>query len=133
MSSIRIHGVAIFNLRKDPDVALLDLQVAGVRNISSPDEELPEQYEKLLKLAEREFHKLIPKDLQKVNYIGEINRRQIIIRMYIDEEGKVVKALIISLRGGVLRALSKRLERFGWQRALLFEIRRIPHKASADY
>jgi len=133
VSSIRIHGVAIFNLRKDPDVALLDLQVAGVRNISTIEEEFPEQYEKLLKLAEKEFHKLIPKDLQKVSYVGEVNKRQILVRMYIDEEGKVVKTLIISLRSGVLRALSRKLERFGWQRALLFEIRRIPHKASADY
>ena len=131
MSSIKVYGIAIFNLRKDPDVALLDLQVAGVRNLVN--EELDDQYTKLLLMAEKEFPKLLPKKCTTNDYIGEVNRRQVLIRFYIDEEGKVIKALILALRSGTLRPLVRRLEKLGWTRALLFEIRKVIHKASADY
>jgi len=129
VSSIRIYGVAIFSLRKDPDVALLDLQVAGIRNMVR---ELDEEHLKLITIVEREFAKILPHKTDHIDYIGEMNRRTLLVRMYRDEEGKVNRVLVVALRGGALRALSRRLERLGWHRMLLFEIRKIMHKAHVD-
>lgn len=41
--------------------------------------------------------------------------------------------MLISLRGGTLRQIVKKLERLGWRRILMFEIRKIIRKASVDY
>ncbi len=133
MSSIKIFGVAIFELKRDLDVALLDLQVAGIKNLA---EELDEDHVSSLSFVEEEFSEFIfPKarECRRVDYAGEISRRLILIRLYRDKDGRVFKALIVTLRGGVLRTLSKKLERLGWRKTFLFEIRRILHKAHVDY
>ncbi|NPA23974.1 MAG: hypothetical protein GXO23_06755 [Crenarchaeota archaeon] len=132
MSAIRVYGIAVFELRKDPDVVLLELQIAGVKNIVEV-ESLPEEYLKHIETVEKEFRKYIPANLQTVDYIAEVSKKSILIRLYIDEEGKAVKVLILSFGSGALRHIVKRLERFGWNRILLFEIRKLARKASADY
>ncbi len=129
VSSIKIFGVAIFSLRKDLDVVLLDLQVAGMRSII---EDLGDDYLKLITIVEREFGKLLPHGVPHVDYLGEVNKKTVLIRVYRDQEGKATRVLIIGLRGGALRVLARRLEKLGWHRMLLFEIRRILHKAHAD-
>jgi len=132
VSAIRVYGIAVFELRKDPDVVLLELQIAGVKNIVEV-ESLPEEYLKHIETVEKEFRKYIPANLQTVDYIAEVSKKSILIRLYIDEEGKAVKVLILSFGSGALRHIVKRLERFGWNRILLFEIRKLARKASADY
>ncbi|NPA70130.1 MAG: hypothetical protein GXO26_04915 [Crenarchaeota archaeon] len=132
MSAIRVYGIAVFDLRKDPDVVLLELQIAGVKNIVEV-ESLPEEYLKHIENVEKEFRKYLPSNLQTLDYIAEISKKSVLIRLYIDEEGKAVRVLILSFGSGALRHIVKRLERFGWNRVLLFEIRKLARKASADY
>ncbi len=132
MATIKVYGIAVFDLKKDQDVALLELQISGVKNLVEVSS-LPEEYLRYIENAEREFSKYIPKNLQTVDYIGEISKKNIVVRLYIDEEGKVVRALILSFGSGALRHVIRRLERFGWYKKLLFEIRKVVRKASADY
>jgi len=132
VATIRVYGIAVFDLRKDQDVAILELQISGIKNLVEVAS-LPEEYLKYVENAEREFKKYIQSNLQTVDYIGEVSKKSIVIRLYIDEEGKVVKVLMLSFGSGALRHVVKRLEKFGWHRKLLFEIRRVVRKASADY
>ncbi|NPB00819.1 MAG: hypothetical protein GXO10_05540 [Crenarchaeota archaeon] len=132
MSAIRVYGIAVFDLRKDPDVVLLELQIAGVKNIVEV-ESLPEEYLKHIETVEKEFQKYIPSNLQTIDYIAEVSKKSILIRLYIDEEGKAVRVLMLSFGSGALRHIVRRLEKFGWNRVLLFEIRKLARKASADY
>jgi len=132
VSAIRVYGIAVFDLRKDPDVVLLELQIAGVKNIVEV-ESLPEEYLKHIETVEKEFQKYIPSNLQTIDYIAEVSKKSILIRLYIDEEGKAVRVLMLSFGSGALRHIVRRLEKFGWNRVLLFEIRKLARKASADY
>ncbi|MGC8544255.1 MAG: hypothetical protein ACP5NQ_09965, partial [Vulcanisaeta sp.] len=59
------------------------------------------------------------------DYVFEYeNERLVLIRFFM--QGKHVnKVLLVSLRAGTLRVVSKRLENAGWSRLFMFEIKRL--------
>ncbi len=123
-----IHGVAIFSLFKDVDVVLFELESIGLREVT-----LSTSYLRAIDLAEAEFKGLLGKYTTRRCFAYVINRRRVLLCLYLDDNNKVRKALFIGLSSGVIRLLVRRVERLGWTRAFMFEFREVSRRAHTKY
>jgi hypothetical protein len=120
---MRIYGIAIFEVKKDLDVAILDLENAGLHRLEYM--EIDPDLVAYLDMAEEEFGDTLGKYRTIKDYVFEYeNERLVLVRFFM--QGKHVgKALLVSLRTGTLRIVSKRLENAGWNRLFMFEIKKL--------
>ncbi len=120
---MRIYGIAIFEVNKDLDVAILDLENAGLHRLEYM--EIDPDLATYLDMAEEEFGDTLGKYRTIKDYVFEYeNERLVLIRFFMQGK-RVGKVLLVSLRAGTLRSIVKRLENIGWNRLFMFEIKRL--------
>jgi hypothetical protein len=120
---MRVYGIAIFEVGKDLDVAMLDLENAGLHRLEYM--EIDPDLLTYLDMAEEEFGGTLGKYRTVKDYVFEYNNeRLVLVRLFM--HGKHVnKALLVSLRAGTLKVVSKKLENVGWKRLFMFEIKKL--------
>ncbi|GAB6946334.1 hypothetical protein JCM16161A_04640 [Vulcanisaeta sp. JCM 16161] len=120
---MRIYGIAIFEVNKDLDVAILDLENAGLHRLEYM--EIDPDLATYLDMAEEEFGDTLGKYRTIKDYVFEYeNERLVLIRFFMQGK-RVGKVLLVSLRAGTLKSIVKRLENIGWNRLFMFEIKRL--------
>ena len=120
---MRIYGIAIFEVNKDLDVVILDLENAGLHRLEYM--EIDPDLATYLDMAEEEFGDTLGKYRTIKDYVFEYeNERLVLIRFFMQGK-RVGKVLLVSLRAGTLRSIVKRLENIGWSRLFMFEIKRV--------
>ncbi|GAB6944882.1 hypothetical protein JCM14467A_16640 [Vulcanisaeta sp. JCM 14467] len=120
---MRIYGIAIFEVNKDLDVTILDLENVGLHRLEYM--EIDPDLATYLDMAEEEFGDTLGKYRTIKDYIFEYeNERLVLIRFFMQGK-RVGKVLLVSLRAGTLRSIVKRLENIGWSRLFMFEIKRV--------
>ncbi|MFB6469830.1 MAG: hypothetical protein TU36_001125 [Vulcanisaeta sp. AZ3] len=120
---MRIYGVAIFEVKRDLDVAILDLENAGLHRLESM--EIDPDLSSYLDLAEEEFKDTLGRYRTVENYVFEYGSEKLVLARFFVQGKHVSKVLLVSLRAGTLRIISKRLESVGWNRLFMFEIKRL--------
>ncbi|WP_237699676.1 hypothetical protein [Vulcanisaeta moutnovskia] len=120
---MRIYGIAIFEVNKDLDVTILDLENSGLHRLEYM--EIDPDLAAYLDMAEEEFGDTLGKYKTIKDHVFEYeNERLVLIRFFMQGK-RVSKALLVSLRAGTLRSIVKRLENIGWNRLFMFEIKRL--------
>ncbi len=120
---MRIYGIAIFEVNKDLDVVILDLENAGLHRLEYM--EIDPDLATYLDMAEEEFGDTLGRYRTIKDYVFEYeNERLVLIRFFMQGK-RVGKVLLVSLRAGTLRSIVKRLENIGWNRLFMFEIKRL--------
>jgi hypothetical protein len=123
VSLTKAYGVAIFEVNRDMDVVMLDLENAGLNRLDFTD--VDPEYLIHINNAEEEFSFIIGRFRSTRDYFFELSdEKMILVRFYMSSRNNVRLAVLVSLRAGILRAVARRLERLGWRRKLIFEIRR---------
>ncbi len=87
----------------------------------------------LLNQAEREFKEIVSTYEKARDYVLNYNGRLILVRFFLKNGNRVSKAILVSTRCGIIRGIVKKLERLGWKRMLMFEIRRIRSVRKIDF
>nr|KJR72254.1 MAG: hypothetical protein TU36_03215 [Vulcanisaeta sp. AZ3] len=123
VTEMRIYGVAIFEVKRDLDVAILDLENAGLHRLESM--EIDPDLSSYLDLAEEEFKDTLGRYRTVENYVFEYGSEKLVLARFFVQGKHVSKVLLVSLRAGTLRIISKRLESVGWNRLFMFEIKRL--------
>ncbi|WP_238375034.1 hypothetical protein [Vulcanisaeta thermophila] len=120
---MRIYGIAIYEVKKDIDTALLDLENAGLHKLDYM--EVDPDMISYVDMAEEEFSHVLGKYKSARDYVFEYESDRLVLVRFFMQGKSVGKALLVSLRAGTLRIVSKRLESMGWKREFMFEIRRL--------
>ncbi len=137
MRRIRIYkpptGIALMEVRKDCSVALVDLQVVGVKILKYADSR---KYLKQYEVAYSTLKALglqLPKAEEKrfaLKYKGRL-----ILAALIHERDEILAryATFIAFSPGVLAKLTKKLESNGWRRAVMLELKPVRSAHRARY
>ncbi len=120
---MRIYGVAIFEVDKDFDAAILDLENTGLHRLEYM--EIDPDLATYLDLAEEEFSDTLGKYRTIRDYVFEYDNERLVLIRFFMQGKRVDKALLVSLRAGTLRSIVRGLERVGWNRLFMFEIKRV--------
>ncbi|BDR91013.1 hypothetical protein [Vulcanisaeta souniana] len=120
---MRVYGIAIFEVNKDLDVAILDLENSGLHRLEYM--EIDPDLAAYLDMAEEEFSDTLGKYRTIKDFVFEYeNERLVLIRFFMQGK-RVNKVLLVSLRAGTLRSIVRRLENVGWSRLFMFEIKKL--------
>lgn len=125
MSSTRVYGIVVFEVDKDIDAVMMDMDNVGLTVLEFTD--VDPEYLMYLNRAESEFSFVLGKFKSRSirDYIFEVSEGKVILsRFYMSSRSNVRFVMIVGLRAGILRAVARRLERLGWRKRLMFEIRR---------
>lgn len=125
-----LKAFSIYKVGKDRDVVLIDLQVAGVENISPTSKYRP--YFAILENTVRE-NGLDVNGLVHEDYVCRYKRLPenpeaksksalLLIRLFSDKRGVVRYVAISAFRSGAFSALDMFLQRAGWKRIFHVEI-----------
>lgn len=125
---IRIYGIAIFSVNRDLDVVLFDMESIGMKS-----HDVETIHYSLLNQAEREFKEIVSTYEKARDYVLSYNGKLILVRFFLKNGNRVSKAILVSTRCGIIRGIVKKLEKLGWKRMLMFEIRRIRSVRKIDF
>ena len=122
-----IYGIAIFDVNKDLDVVLFELENLGLRLI-----EIHDKYIQYFIRVREEFGKYIGECKFHKDYAFRYRMgKLVLVRLCLDEYNRVTRVIMVSLSPSTLKYICKKVEKFGWRRELMFEIRRLVRKAKS--
>lgn len=116
-------GIAVFEVKKDRSVVIIDMLIAGVRVSQKGNfNRFSKQYEIIkstLRALGLNFSPIVKEEKLVLKFGGRI----VLCILYYSENGIVKNAAIAGFSPGVLAKLSRKLELVGWRKIALFELK----------